>query len=111
MSRKFLSFNPDTGLLTSTAFEDGRNVIKYEQDVTPFFEDNARKRADTDRTAKGIKEGLMHAAFVPDVVIIDMLSKHGVNFYDHHQSDRVMQLLETEYSHCKTTHKRLWIPR
>lgn len=111
LSRKFFDYNPQTGLLTTTAFEDGRNIVKYEQDCSPLFEDNAKKRADTDRTAKGIKDSLMHAAFVPDVVIIDMLTKHGVNFYDNHQTDRVMQLLETEYSHCKTTHKRLWIPR
>lgn len=111
MARKFLDFNPLTGLLTTTAFEDGKNIIKYEQDVTPFFDDNARLRADTDRWKQGVKDSFAHAAFVPDLVIVDMLTKHGVNFYAKEDHNKVMYLLETEYQKCKTTDKKLWIAR
>ena len=104
--RKF-SYDKSTGLLTTTAFEDGRNIVRYEQDVTPFFDDNARLRADTDRWRRGVKDSWAHAAFVPDVVILDMRARFGVNFYDKNQRKRVLQLLETEYPKCKTTDKRL----
>lgn len=107
MGRKFLDYNPLTGLLTSTAFEDGRNVIKYEQDVSSHLDFAASLRADTDRWKKGVKESLAHAAFVPDLVIVDMLTRFGVDFYDKDQRKRVLQLLETEYPKCKTTDKRL----
>ncbi len=109
--RKFLSYDPTKGLLTTTAFEDGKNVVKYEQDVTPYFDDNARKRADGDAWRRGVKDGWAHSAFVPDIVILDMLHRFGVNFYDKQQRKRVMQLIETEYPHCKTTEAKLWKPR
>jgi hypothetical protein len=107
MSRKFLDFDPMTGLLTTTAYEDGRNIVKYEQDCQPYWDINAEYRANEDRWRKGVKEGLAHAAFVPDVVIIDMKTRFGVNFYDKNQRKRVLQLIETEYPHCKTTSKKI----
>jgi hypothetical protein len=111
MARKFLDYNPNTGLLTSTAFEDGRNVVKYEQDCSQHFDRAAELRADPSRWQQGVKDSFAHAAFVPDVVILDMLTRFGVNFYDRKQTPRVMQLLETEYPKCKTTDKKLWIAR
>lgn len=106
MSRKFLSYNPDTGLLVSTAFEEGRNVVKYEQDVQAHL-DYAAGLRQTDRWKQGVKESFAHAAFVPDVVILDMLTRFGVNFYDKAQGKRVLQLIETEYPKCKTTYAKL----
>ncbi len=105
--RKFLNFNPDTGLLTTTAYEDGRNVVKYEQDLEPYWDENARFRANPERWKQGVKDGLAHAAFVPDVVIIDMLTRFEVNFYDKNQRARVLELIETEYPNCKTTDKHI----
>jgi hypothetical protein len=107
MTRKFLDYNPITGLLTSTAFEDGKNVVKYEQDVEDHFTVASRMRADTDLWKRGVKDSFAHAAFVPDVVIMDMLTRFGVNFYDKAQGKRVLQLIETEYPKCKTTDKRI----
>lgn len=107
--RKFLDFNPNTGLLTTTAFEDGKSVIKYEQDCQPFWDENARFRANTDLWAQQMKteEKMVHAAFIPDIVILDMMQKHNVNFYDKNDSKKVLKLLETEYSKCKVTDKKL----
>lgn len=107
MSRKFLDFNKDTGLLTTTVFEDGKNHVIYSQDLQPFWDINAAYRANPDRWKQGAKEGLAHAAFVPDVVILDMRTRFGVNFYDKDQRKRVLQLIETEYPHCKVTDKKL----
>lgn len=105
--RKFLSFNDATGLLTTTAFQDGKNVIEYKQDLQPYWDENARFRANTDRWKQGKKDCMAHAAFVPDLVIIDMLNRFGVNFYDKDQRKRVLELIETEYPNCKTTDKKI----
>ncbi len=107
MSRKFLSFDPTKDLLTSTAFEDGKNVVKYEQNLQPYWDENARFRANADHWKKGVKDGFAHAAFVPDLVILDMLTRFGVNFYDKDQRMRVLELIETEYPKCKTTEKKI----
>ncbi len=111
MSKKFLDYNPSTGLVTTTAYEDGKNYVRYEQDVEPFFDFASQLRSDTERTRQGMKDELLHAAFVPDVVIIDMLQRFGVNFYDKAQQKRVVELIETEYPKCKTTEKKLFIRR
>lgn len=111
--RKILDYNKDKQLLTTTTFEDGKHVVKYEQNLQPFWDENARFRANSaELWRKGMKdEGKMtHVAFIPDVVILDMMQKHGVNFYAKEDGPKVRKLLETEYSKCKTTDKRLWIP-
>ncbi len=105
--RKFLGYDPLTGLLTTTVLEDGRNVVKYEQDLQPYWDVNAEFRANGDRWRQGVKEGFAHAAFVPDLVIVDMLTRFGVNFYDKNQRKRVLELIEKEYPHCKTTDKKI----
>jgi len=107
MARKFFSFDPISGLLTTTAFEDGKNIVHYEQDVETVLDDCAKFRADIDRWKKGVKDSFAHAAYVPDLVIVDMLTRFGVNFYDKNQRKRVLELIEKEYPKCKTTDKRL----
>ena len=107
MSRKFLSYNPMTGLLTTTGFEDGKNYVHYEQDVEAHLDIAAEMRARPEIWNQGVKDCLAHAAFVPDVVIVEMLTKHGVNFYDKSQRKRVLQLIESDYPKLKTTDKRL----
>lgn len=110
MSRKFLDYNPDTGLLTTTAFEDGKHIVKYEQDLEPYWDENARFRANSSELwAKGMKDEarMTHVAYVPDLVILDMKTRFNVNFYDKADSKRVLQLLQTEYSKCKTTDKKI----
>lgn len=110
--RKILGFNKDKGLLTTTSFEDGQHVVKYEQDLGPYWDINAEYRNHGDKWNKGKKdEGRMtHVAFIPDIVILDMMQKHGVNFYATEDAEKVMKLLETEYQNCKVVDKKLWIP-
>lgn len=107
MARKFFSFNPDSGMLVSTANEDGKDIFKYEQDLQPYWDVNAEFRANTERTRQGFKEGIYHAAFVPDLVIMDMKTRFGVNFFDKNERKRVLQLIETEYPNCKVTQKKI----
>jgi hypothetical protein len=102
-----LSYNPTSGLMTSTAEEDGRNVVKYEQQLQGHWDLTQEARNSGDLWAKGIKEEMVLAAFVPDLVIVDMLTRFGVNFYDKNQRKRVLQLIETEYPKCKMVNKRL----
>ena len=104
---KFFDYNPLTGLVTKTAFEDGKHIVKYEQDVEKHLDRAAELRAQPERWQQGVKDSFAHAAFVPDSVILEMWTKFGVNFYDKAQGKRVLQLIETEYPKCKTTDKRI----
>jgi hypothetical protein len=107
MSKKLLDVDPYTGLITTTDFQDGKNFVGYEQDVSKHLDHAARLRNDPDYWRRGVKESFAHAAFVPDYVILDMRERFGVNFYDKDQRKRVLQLLESEYPKCKTTDKKL----
>lgn len=104
--RKFLDFNPLTGLLTTTAEEDGKSVIAYEQDVSSALDLAARCRNERDQNFDR-HDSIQHVAFVPDSVILKMRFEDGVNFYDKADNKRVLQLLQTKYPACKTTTKRI----
>lgn len=106
MARKFVDFNPSTGLLVTHAVEDGKTITAYEQDVSAHLDIAARCRNERDANFDR-KDEIRHVAFVPDLVILKMLTEDGVNFYDKGQQKDVLRLLETKYPACKTTNKRI----
>lgn len=92
--------------MTSSIVEDGKSHTIYEQDVQRHLDIAAMARnerhADFDR-----KDPIRHVAFVPDIVIMKMMTEDHVNFYDKNQQKEVLKLLETKYPACKTTTKRI----
>jgi len=80
-------------------------TITHSQDVEPALELAHALAMDENRTAKGIKGDMWHYAKVPSTVIMEMKSKHGVDFFDKNDWPKVFHLLNTEYSRFKTTQK------
>lgn len=107
MARKFLGYDPTTGLLTTSAVEDGKAYIGYEQDVSASLNFAERIRNERTKDVLNSEHALNHVAFIPDSVILKMKFEDGVNFYDKSQQKRVLQLIETKYPKCKTTYKRI----
>lgn len=105
MAKIPFSFNQDSGLLTSHADSGDQNVVLYEQDVEANLDWSKSLANDENYWKAGVKSGFAHYAHVPDLVILDMRAKHGVNFYSKEDSAKVMSLIETHYPYCKTTHK------
>jgi hypothetical protein len=96
-----------SGLQTFVAEEDGKDIFQYVQDVTPTLE-LAKELAKTDdHWREGMKREMVHAAFIPDVIIVEMMVKHGVSIYKKEDRNRVLNLLDTEYPHLKTVNKKL----
>ena len=104
--RKLLDFNKFTGLVTTTAVEDGKHYTGYDQDVQKHLDIAAMARNQRDPDFDK-KDDIRHVAFIPDIVIMKMLTEDGVNFYDKAQSKEVLRLIETKYPLCKTTTKRI----
>lgn len=104
--RKFIDYNPLTGLVTSTVSEDGKDHFVYEQDVSKHLDLAARCRNERDQDFDR-KDSIRHVAFVPDSVILKMRFEDGVNFYAKEDQKRVLALLQTKYPACKTTTKRI----
>jgi hypothetical protein len=105
MSKRVIDYNPLTGESASMEFRGDQMVITHEQDVTSIIERAKAWAKKEEKTAYGIKNDLWHYARVPNIVILEMKQKYGVDFYDPNDRPKVFALLNSEYSYCKTTHK------
>ena len=81
-------------------------TLIHAQDVSGILEQCAIWRSKTDtKTDFGIQEDLWHYARIPNVKILEMKQKYGVDFYDEGQKKEVFHLINTVYAEYKTTHK------
>lgn len=106
MSR-VLDFNPLSGesvMFDYDAHTD-QMILTHQQDVRRELAFAHNKAVDDSATKRGIKNDLWHYARVPNIVILEMKQKHGVDFFDRNHKKRVFELLNTEYAYCKTTDK------
>jgi hypothetical protein len=106
MTKRILDFNPLTGEKVLFEYEQSTDkmVITHQQDVSPALEYSQTRAKDDGYTKKGIKNDMWHYARVPNAVIMEMKSKHGVDFFDQNHQKRVFELINKEYPYCKTTH-------
>jgi hypothetical protein len=110
MTRRVLDFNPQTGETTYFDYNEAEGTpqatISYTQDVTDILKQCAEWRSKTDtKTDYGIKQDMWHYARIPNSVIMEMKTKHGVDFFDEADKAKVYHLINTEYAQFKTTHK------
>lgn len=105
--KRLLDFDPLTGEKVWFQYEQSTDhmVITHEQDVSPSLEYSHARQIDDDYTKKGIKGDLWHYARVPNVVIMDMKERFGVDFWNRDHKRRVFELINSEYPYCKTTDK------
>jgi hypothetical protein len=106
VARHILDHNPQTGETTYFDYSDERVVITHTQDVTPILKMAHYWTNKESKTDYGIKNDMWHYARVPNIIILEMKTKHGVDFFDKNDKPRVFHLLNTEYARFKTTHKR-----
>jgi len=78
-------------------------LITHEQDVSEALKKAERLRSDPNHIKHQMKEELVHYAIVPEVIQLEMLQKHGVDFWDKNDWPSVYKLLNTEYKKFKTT--------
>lgn len=94
------------GIKNETIIEDGKRIIKREQDITHDIEYATQLRNADEYTRNGIKAGFWHAAHIPNVVVADLYSK-GVNVYTAPAKDIVAALKKYGYDYLFTTTKRI----
>lgn len=105
MTRMLLDFNPLTGESCTFEYDAHTNqmVLTHEQDVSHVLEYSHARATDGDYSKKGIREDMWHYAHVPNIVIVDMKQRFGVDFYDKNHKGKVIDLINSEYPYCKTT--------
>jgi len=107
MTRRLLDHNPLTGEECWYEYDHHADsmTITHTQNVDGILE-FAHGKSLSNATAKGIKNDMWHYARVPNAIILEMKQKHGVDFFDKSQAKKMFALLNTEYSHFKTTEKK-----
>lgn len=105
MTRLLLDHNPLSKETVYFDFDEHTDqvTITHEQDVSSFLDRAHELSTDLDRSRRGIKNDLWHYAHVPNMVIMDMKLKHGVDFFDRSQAAKMFRLLNTEYKRTKVT--------
>lgn len=95
-----LDYDRLTGLREwiSTDEETGQCFVRYEQDVSSLLDDNkAAQNEGFDRSADW-----WHAAQIPNVVIMEWLTKFGIDFYNpDHKKGWIKLLNSSDYAHLK----------
>jgi hypothetical protein len=105
---KFVDFDPLRGLATYEDMNDNHLQVHYRQDVEPLLEYTKTLRNEG-ATDSGIKNEMWHYAQIPQVVILEMRFKHGVDIFNKNHTKRVFELINREYPHLKTTEKMHWV--
>lgn len=105
MARHILDYNPITKETVYFDYKDGDKLqITHTQDVTHIVEQATARRNDTEYSKDGIKHDMWHYARIPNVVMLEMKQKHGVDLFSG-QIDwkAVFKCINAHYPWLKTT--------
>ena len=69
--------DPLTGVVTTYGSEDGKMVVKTEQDVAPHLDYSTALRNAPEYAKQGIKDCFQHVAHIPDSVLMKMKTEDG----------------------------------
>jgi hypothetical protein len=95
LDERLLDYDPSTGMKTgfSSSDDDGGTWnLRYEQDVSPLLD--ANKSAQADSWDK--REDMWHAASIPNVVLMEWITKHGIEYYNPNHKEGVKRLLNSD---------------
>jgi hypothetical protein len=102
---RFVEYDAERGMaMWEDRTQDGRLQVHYRQDVEGVLNYTKALRNDS-MTDAGIKRDMWHYAHIPQVVIYEMLYKHGVDIFNKDHTKKVFELINREYPHLKTTSK------
>jgi hypothetical protein len=83
---------------------EGRLQVHYRQDVEPILERNKMLR-DHGITDSGIKRDMWLYASIPPVVILKLRFEYGLDVFDRNDIKRVVEVINRDFPHLKTTNK------
>lgn len=102
MTERLLDYDPVSGMAEWFSTDtDGNSFIRYEQDTAPILDHNKERQAESfDKRAD-----MWHAATIPNIVLMEWVTKHGVKFWDPNHREGVRRLLNSdEYRYLRVNH-------
>ena len=106
MSKRILSHDKETGLIETMHYDSTTDTmtIEHSQDVTKALEHTKNLAKDGDYTSNGMKgDNWLHYCHVPDIVILEIKKKYGLDLYNPDHMKAVFRVINTEYPALKTT--------
>lgn len=100
---EFFDYDPVTGLEEYIEFADGKVSIHYQQDVSAVL-DFAKAHANEGICEPNFRGEAWNYAIIPAVVQMQMWAK-GINIADPNDLKKVVQEVNENYPHLKTTHR------
>ncbi len=101
-----VDYNPLTGESCYMTFEDGQVHITNEQDVSQILDSATDLRNRESYSQRGIKNDNWHYARIPNGVMLEMKSKHGVDMMGSKIDwPAVFKCINAHYPWLKTTNK------
>lgn len=88
----------------SDPHNDNRVIVHKEQNVQGLLDRNQEVRA-TGGTDSGIKRGFWWYCSIPMVTQYELLTKYGLNIHNKNHTDRIFQVINTDYPKLKLTDK------
>ena len=108
--KKLLDYDELTGLAYYTEDDDGRTILRSEQDCAAVLKETMERRNSGSGDNK-IAGHMNHYAEIPNGVALELLKK-GINIWNLRREEfpRFAQEIETNYPHLKVTNKKAWRP-
>ena len=106
MAKRILDYNPLTGMTVGFDFDHANDqiVITHSQDASAVIEDNKWALLDLDAHKQAAKDEWAHYAKIPEIVILEIKAKYGVDFFNPDHFKRFMSILNSpDYKNCKRT--------
>ena len=105
MSKYLFNHNKETGLQEWHEYDEieDKLTISHVQDVNKALDFTKNLANDSEYTRKGMKKDWVHYCHVPDVVILEIKHKHGLDLYNPDHMKAVFRIINSEYPALKTT--------
>lgn len=104
MIKRLLDYDPLTLTTTYHHYDPMTDMthIQEVQDVGPYLEKCRRLANDTSYKRKGIKEDWYHFATVPNSILLELKTKHHLDYTKADDLPKIEKLLQREYKKLLT---------
>ena len=105
--KKLLDYDPLTKTSTFHEYDHstGKTQIETVQDVRGILDHNKRLANDRSYKQRGMKEDYYHFATVPNVVLMEMMEKHRLDWRRNEDLPMIEKLLSRDYKKLLTVDK------
>lgn len=110
MDKRLFDYDPVLGITTYHYYDPitDTSYLEEVQEVGGQLDQNKALYNDEDFKRRGIKNEMMHAAHIPNIVIMKWKRELGIDLYNKEHMPKVKALLNSsEYRYLRTTNARL----